>query len=183
MKILVLCTGNSARSQMAEGILKSLDNRLTVYSAGTMPAKKVNPFAIKCMQKLGIDINKQYPKHVDKYANEEFEFVITVCDNANENCPIFLGNHKNRVHFSFDDPATIQGGEVEKWRDFRLLEIKSQKDYPVFIIHKLYQNYHKTWMVFYEFRFGKEEPRFLGQISYIVDISGNGGRCITWILI
>ena len=91
-KILILCTGNSCRSQMAEGYLKSLDNNLEVFSAGTKPAERVNIIAIKVMQEIGIDISKGEPQNVEKYISQSFDYVITVCDNAKETCPVFMGN-------------------------------------------------------------------------------------------
>ena len=86
MKVLILCTGNSCRSQMAHGFLQSFDKNLTVFSAGTEPAKQVNPRAIQVMKEAGIDISKHNPTQVNKYINNEWDFVITVCGGANETC-------------------------------------------------------------------------------------------------
>ncbi|MGB9851305.1 MAG: arsenate reductase ArsC [Candidatus Kapaibacteriota bacterium] len=113
MKILVLCTGNSCRSQMAEGFLKAFDPTLEVYSAGTKPAQEINPLAVKVMEEVGIDISKQYPKDVEEFIEKEFDYVITVCDNAKETCPVFTGKVKNRLHIGFEDPAEAQGSENE----------------------------------------------------------------------
>ncbi|ROL58057.1 arsenate reductase ArsC [Bacteroidetes/Chlorobi group bacterium MS-B_bin-24] len=113
MKILVLCTGNSCRSQMAEGFLKSFDPRLEVFSAGTKPAERINPFAVRVMKEVGIDISEQFPKDVERFLNEEFDYVITVCDNAKETCPVFTGRVKNRLHIGFEDPAEAVGEEEE----------------------------------------------------------------------
>ena len=113
MKILILCTGNSCRSQMAEGFLKSLDGKLEVFSAGTKPADKVNSFAVKAMKEIGIDISDGTPEVVEKYVNQKFDFVITVCDNARESCPIFIGHVKAQLHIPFDDPADTTGSEEE----------------------------------------------------------------------
>ncbi len=113
MKILVLCTGNSCRSQMAEGFLKAFDPTLEVYSAGTKPAQVINPLAVKVMEEVGIDISKQYPKDVEEFIEKEFDYVITVCDNAKETCPVFTGKVKNRLHIGFEDPAEAQGSENE----------------------------------------------------------------------
>lgn len=128
MKILILCTGNSCRSQMAEGFLKHLDRSLEVYSAGTRPANEVNPNAVKVMQEIGIDLSMQFPKLVDKFINEEFDFVITVCDNAKETCPVFTGKVQNRLHIPFDDPADAIGSEEEVLAVYRRVrdEIKEQ---------------------------------------------------------
>ena len=87
MKILILCTGNSCRSQMAQAFLQSYDKNLKVFSAGTEPADKVNPFAIQVMNELGIDISNNKPNHVNQYLDEEWDYVITVCGGANETCP------------------------------------------------------------------------------------------------
>ncbi|MEJ5285889.1 MAG: Arsenate reductase thioredoxin-coupled, LMWP family [Candidatus Kapaibacterium sp.] len=119
MKILVLCTGNSCRSQMAEGFLKSFDSGLEVYSAGTNPAEKINPFAVKAMQELGIDISKQYPKDVAIFLDKQFDYVITVCDNAKETCPVFTGEVKHRLHIGFEDPAEAKGNEEEVMSVYR----------------------------------------------------------------
>ena len=98
---------------MAEGFLKSLDKNLGVYSAGTKPADKVNPYAVKAMQEIGIDISNGIPENVDKYINQSFDYVITVCDNAKETCPIFAGKVKKQLHIGFDDPADAIGTEEE----------------------------------------------------------------------
>jgi len=103
-KILILCTGNSCRSQMAEGFLKSLDPELEVHSAGVSPAEAVNPLAVMVMDEIGIDIRTQFPKTVDRYIGESFDYVITVCDSAKENCPVFYGKVKNYLHYSIPDP-------------------------------------------------------------------------------
>ena len=113
VKILVLCTGNSCRSQMAEGIISSLDSSFEVYSAGTRPEKNVNPFAIEVMKEIGIDISDGIPENVDKYISHSFDYVITVCDNAKESCPVFTGDVKHHMHIGFDDPADAVGTEDE----------------------------------------------------------------------
>lgn len=108
-KILILCTGNSCRSQMAHGFLQSFDQNLYVKSAGTQPAKQVNQTAAKVMKELGIDIYSHTPQLVDKYIGEEWDYVITVCDDANETCPAFLGKVKERLHIGFEDPSHKTG--------------------------------------------------------------------------
>jgi len=127
-KILILCTGNSCRSQMAEGFLKSFDSELEVYSAGTKPAERVNPKAIQVMQEMGIDISKNYPKDVEKFVNESFDYVITVCDNAKETCPVFTGKVGQQLHIGFEDPAEATGTEEEVLAVFRRVrdEIKEK---------------------------------------------------------
>ncbi|MCG6189241.1 arsenate reductase ArsC [Maribellus maritimus] len=111
MKVLILCTGNSCRSQMAHGFLQSFDNRLRVESAGTEASGKLNSAAVKVMSETGIDISHHTSDSVDKYINEEWDYVITVCGGANENCPTFLGKVKHRLHIGFDDPSHAVGTE------------------------------------------------------------------------
>ncbi|NPA45271.1 MAG: arsenate reductase ArsC [Chlorobi bacterium] len=119
MKILILCTGNSCRSQMAEGIIKSFDETYEVYSAGTNPSEEVSPYAVEVMKELGIDISNNYPKNSDKFINESFDYVITVCDNAKEVCPVFTGDVKQQLHIGFDDPAEATGTKEEILSEFR----------------------------------------------------------------
>ena len=109
MKILILCTGNSCRSQMAHGFLQSFDENLTVRSGGTEPAARINPKAVEVMAELGIDISHRTPHLVDEYLGEEWDYVITVCDHANETCPAFFGNVKHRLHLGFEDPSHATG--------------------------------------------------------------------------
>ena len=140
MKILILCTGNSCRSQMAHGFLQSFDNRLDVYSAGTKPAEKVNPMAVKVMGEMGIDLSTHSPKSVNLYTGQEWDYVITVCGGASESCPMFTGKVRNRLHIGFDDPSEAIGtqefinSEFHRVRDeikarfyeFYLNELRSQ---------------------------------------------------------
>ena len=113
---------------MAEGFLKSFDKNLEVYSAGTRPAENVNPFAVKAMKEIGIDISKGSPENVDKYISKSFDYVITVCDNAKETCPVFMGNVKQRLHIGFDDPADAVGTEDKVMSVYRRVrdEIRSE---------------------------------------------------------
>ena len=104
MKIIVICTGNTCRSQIAEGLLKNKYPQAEIYSAGTHPEIQVNPYAVKAMAEVGYDISKQYPKLVNDFIHEEFDYVLTVCNSAEETCPVFP-NAKNRVHNSFVDPS------------------------------------------------------------------------------
>ncbi|MGH9819916.1 MAG: arsenate reductase ArsC, partial [Pyrinomonadaceae bacterium] len=116
--VLILCTGNSARSQMAEGILRSTaDDKFEVASAGVKPSS-VRAEAIEAMREVGIDISTHRSKSVDQFLDREFDYVITVCDNANERCPIFPANAK-RLHWSFADPAAIVGTDEERLKAFR----------------------------------------------------------------
>ncbi len=109
MKILILCTGNSCRSQMAHGFMQSFDNRLKVASAGTEASGKLNRKAVEVMNEIGIDISKHTSDSVDLYRSEEWDYVITVCGGANENCPAFLGKVKHRLLIGFDDPSHATG--------------------------------------------------------------------------
>lgn len=109
MKILILCTGNSCRSQMAHGFLQSFNPHLTVCSAGTEASGKLNPGAVKAMAEVGIDISHHTSKQVDRYLNDEWDYVITVCGGANEACPAFTGKVKKRLHIGFDDPSDAIG--------------------------------------------------------------------------
>ena len=112
-RILVLCTGNSCRSQMAEGFLKSFDSELEVYSAGTNPSSQVHPKAVLVMGEVGIDISAAKPENIDPYLDQPFDYVITVCDKARETCPLFTGNVKEQLHIGFADPAEAIGTEEE----------------------------------------------------------------------
>ena len=133
MKVLILCTGNSCRSQMAHGFLQSFDKNIEVYSAGTEPAKQVNRKALKVMQEAGIDISHHAPKMVDQYLNDEWDYVITVCDSANESCPAFSGKVKNRLHIGFEDPSHATGTEEFIWSEFHRIRDEIKKSF-----YKLY---------------------------------------------
>ncbi len=109
MKVLILCTGNSCRSQMAHGFLQSFDKNLTVCSAGTEASGKLNQKAVEVMKEAGIDISHHTSDSVDMYLGEKWDYVITVCGGANENCPAFLGKVKHRLHIGFDDPSHVVG--------------------------------------------------------------------------
>jgi arsenate reductase len=98
---------------MAEGILRSFNMEFRVFSAGTHPEKEINKFAVAVMKEIGIDISLQYPKNVNEFVNESFDYVITVCDNAREICPVFTGNVKHRLHIGFEDPASAKGTDEE----------------------------------------------------------------------
>ncbi len=127
IRVLILCTGNSARSQMAEGLLRHEGaSRVEVWSAGTRPSH-VRPEAIEVMRELGINISGHRSKSVDEFAGREFDYVITVCDNARVNCPVFPGATR-RVHWSFDDPAAVEGDVETRLAVFRRVrdEIKER---------------------------------------------------------
>lgn len=118
MNVLILCTGNSCRSQMAHGFLQSFDPRLTVCSAGTEASGKLNAKAVKAMAEIGIDISGHTSDSVSKYLGETWDYVITVCGGANESCPAFTGNVKHRLHIGFDDPSHAVGTDQFIWSEF-----------------------------------------------------------------
>ncbi|OFX62278.1 MAG: protein tyrosine phosphatase [Bacteroidetes bacterium GWA2_30_7] len=127
-KILILCTGNSCRSQMAHGFLQSFDKNLIVRSAGTEATGKLNQKAVQVMKEIGIDISHHTSDSVDLYLNDEWDYVITVCGAANESCPVFIGKVKHRLHIGFDDPSHAVGTEEFIWSEFRRVrdEIKTK---------------------------------------------------------
>ena len=137
MKILILCTGNTCRSQMAEGFLKSLDPKLEVFSAGTEPGERIHPKAIQVMREKGIDLGNSAPKSVNKFISTPFDYVITVCDGARENCPVFLGQVKHRLHIGFDDPAIATGTEEEILSVFRRVRDEIFNDFKDFYLENL----------------------------------------------
>ncbi len=133
-KILILCTGNSCRSQMAHGWLRSFDTTLDVHSAGTEPAEKVNSKAIQVMKEVGIDISSHCPKSVIQYLNDEWDYIITVCGGANESCPVFTGKVKHRLHIGFDDPSHAVGTDDFIWSEFiRVRDEIKMKFYELYL--------------------------------------------------
>lgn len=118
-RILILCTGNSCRSQMAEAFLRSFDPGLEVFSAGTAPARAVHPNAIRVMEEAGLQLTGARPKNVDEFLGQPFDYVITVCDNAKETCPLFTGTVRSRLHMGFDDPGAATGADDEIFGEFR----------------------------------------------------------------
>ena len=141
MKILILCTGNSCRSQMAHGFLQSFDKNLTVRSAGTEASGKLNKKAVAVMMEAGIDISHHSSDSVDLYLNEEWDYVITVCGGANEACPAFLGNVKHRLHIGFDDPSHITGTDEFIWSEFRRVRDEINLAFREFYFSVLKDNY------------------------------------------
>ena len=131
-RILILCTGNSCRSQMAEGFLKSFDSELEVFSAGTIPADKVNPNSVIVMEEVGIDISSQIPQNVDEFIDRSFDYVITVCNNAKEVCPVFTGRVKHQLHIPFDDPADATGTEQEVLAVYRRIRDEIKEEFAQF---------------------------------------------------
>ena len=127
--ILILCTGNSCRSHMAEGILKSVaGDILNVQSAGSDPTGYVHPLAIKALGDIGIDISSNTSKHMNEFLKQDVETVITVCGNANQACPVYPGQ-VNRFHWPFDDPAKAEGSETEIWKTFLKIRDEIQKTF------------------------------------------------------
>lgn len=118
MKVLILCTGNSCRSQMAHGFLQSFDERIQVESGGTEASGKLNSKAVKAMSEIGIDISGHSSDSVQKFLNDKWDYVITVCGGANENCPAFFGEVKHRLHIGFDDPSHATGTDEFIWSEF-----------------------------------------------------------------
>jgi len=132
MKILVLCTGNSCRSQMAEGYLKSFNPDWEVVSAGTEPSGTVHPKAIQVMKEEGIDLSESRPKSVNEFLDDEFDYVITVCGGAKESCPMFTGKVKNRLHIGFDDPAEAEGTDEFILSEFVRIRDEIKRDFRKF---------------------------------------------------
>ena len=131
-RVLILCTGNSARSQMAEGLLRHIaGDHFEVASAGVAPTQ-VRPEAIAAMREIGVDISQHRSKSVDDFAGQEFAYVITVCDNANEQCPVFPGNTK-RIHWSFEDPAAAKGDEQSRLAVFRRVRDQVLRQLRLFV--------------------------------------------------
>ncbi len=137
MRILILCTGNSCRSQMAETFLQSFDEKLEVFSAGTKPEKEIHPLTIKVMNEIGFNLRKQKPENVNKYINKEFDFVITVCDDALALCPVFTGTVKNKIHIGFEDPAQVSGNYETILTKFREVRDKIKKAFLEFYLSEI----------------------------------------------
>jgi arsenate reductase len=135
MKILILCTGNSCRSQMAQGFMQSFNKDLAVCSGGTDPADKVNDKAVAVMKEVDIDISHNKPKPVEQFLSESWDFVITVCDEANEMCPVFTGKVKHRLHIGFKDPSKAEGSEEYILNEFRRIRDGIMENFS-----KLYYN-------------------------------------------
>jgi arsenate reductase (thioredoxin) len=137
MKILILCTGNSCRSQMAHGFLQSFNDKIKVYSAGTRPASKINEKTVAVMNEVGIDISNHKPEPVEKYINDAWDYVITVCDDANETCPVFPGKVKHRLHIGFEDPSRAIGSDEFIWSEFRRIRDEIRKKFNDLYIKQL----------------------------------------------
>ena len=138
-RVLFICTHNSARSQIAEGVMNQIYGEIfEAFSAGTEPSS-VNPFAIDVMGEIGIDISRHRSKSVEEFLEQDFDYVITVCDQANEACPFFPGG-KERIHKGFVDPAEVQGSDLEKRAAFR----KARDEIMVWIEKNFLPSAHET---------------------------------------
>lgn len=131
-RILILCTGNSCRSQMAKGFMKSFNDNLVVHSAGTNPSGEIHPNAVQVMNEIGIDISQGHPKNVSQFLQQAFDYVITVCGSAKETCPVFIGQVKRKLHIGFDDPAEANGKEAEVLFEFRRIRDEINRDFKEF---------------------------------------------------
>ena len=141
-KVLILCTGNSCRSQMAHGFLQSFDKDLIVCSAGTEASGKLNQKAVVAMQEIGIDISHHTSDAVQQYLGEEWDYVITVCGGANESCPAFLGKVKHRIHIGFDDPSHAIGSDEFIWSEFIRVRDEIKEDFYAFYTKEIKPNNH-----------------------------------------
>lgn len=137
MRILILCTGNSCRSQMAHGFLQSFDKRLQVESAGTEASGKLNSTAVQVMQEVGIDISEHTSDEVSKYLDQKWNYVITVCGGANENCPAFLGEVEHRLHIGFDDPSHAEGTPEFILSEFYRVRDEIKKEFYKFYLEEI----------------------------------------------
>jgi len=137
IRILILCTGNSCRSQMVHGFLQSFDTKIEVHSAGTFPAATINSTAVKVIAEAGIDISNHYPKNADIYINDDWDYVITVCDEANETCPLFTGKVKKRFHMGFEDPSKTEGTEEYVLNNYRKVRDQIKNKFYDFYISNI----------------------------------------------
>jgi len=135
-RVLILCTGNSARSQMAEGLLRDLGrDRIEVFSAGVAPTH-VRPEAIEAMREIGIDISGHRSKSIDEFTGQAFDYVVTVCDNANQECPVFPGKTE-RIHWSIEDPAAVEGDEEARLAAFKRVRDELNERFRSFVLMTL----------------------------------------------
>ncbi len=137
MNVLILCTGNSCRSQMAHGFLQSFDNNLKVRSAGTEASGQLNHKAVAVMKEIGIDISHHTSDSVELYLNREWDYVITVCNDANEKCPYFIGKVKHRLHLGFDDPSHAIGDDEFVMSEFRRVRDEIKETFFKFYNEKI----------------------------------------------
>lgn len=140
MKVLILCTGNSCRSQMAHGFLQSFDSKIIVCSAGTEASGKLNQKAVAVMKEIGIDISHHTSDSVEMYLDQEWDYVITVCGGANESCPAFPGKVKHRLHIGFDDPSHAVGSYEFIWSEFIRVRDEIREAFWRFYVENLKTN-------------------------------------------
>lgn len=140
MRILILCTGNSCRSQMAHGFLQSFDPSLDVHSAGTKASGRLNSLAVEVMKEAGVDISGHTSDSVDKYLGQSWDYVITVCGGANENCPVFTGSVKHRLHIGFDDPSEAVGAAEYIRAEFLRVRNEIKEQFYQLYINKIAGN-------------------------------------------
>ena len=157
MRILILCTGNSCRSQMAHGFLQSFSSNIEVHSAGTRPAAQVNPLAVETMLEAGIDISSHTPKDVSIYLQQEWDYVITVCGGANESCPAFTGKVKHRLHMGFEDPSEATGTPEFIKSEFHRIRNQIRTGFRLFF----HTNIEKLTVLY----FGSFNPFHIGHAS------------------
>ena len=157
MRILILCSGNSCRSQMAHGFLQSFSSNIEVHSAGTRPAAQVNPLAVETMLEAGIDISSHTPKDVSIYLQQEWDYVITVCGGANESCPAFTGKVKHRLHMGFEDPSEATGTPEFIKSEFRRIRNQIRTGFRLFF----HTNIEKLTVLY----FGSFNPFHIGHAS------------------
>ena len=157
MRILILCTGNSCRSQMAHGFLQSFSSNIEVHSAGTRPAAQVNPQAVETMMEAGIDISSHTPKDVSIYLQQDWDYVITVCGGANESCPAFTGKVKHRLHIGFEDPSEATGTPEFIKSEFRRIRNQIRTSFRLFY----HTNIEKLTVLY----FGSFNPFHIGHAS------------------
>ena len=140
MRILILCTGNSCRSQMAHGFLQSFDPSLDVHSAGTKASGRLNSLAVEVMKEAGVDISGHTSDRVAKYLGQSWNYVITVCGGANENCPVFMGSVKHRLHIGFDDPSEAVGAAEYIRAEFLRVRNEIKEQFYQLYINKIAGN-------------------------------------------
>ena len=149
IKILILCTGNSCRSQMAHGFLQSFNKDLIVCSAGTKATGKLNEGAVQTMSEAGIDISGHTSDSVEKYINDEWDYVITVCSGANDTCPVFTGKVKRRLHFGFDDPSHAKGTPEFITSEFRRVRNEIYRRFRSFYLFELVEEPSHSYSINY----------------------------------
>lgn len=137
MKVLILCTGNSCRSQMAHGFLQSFDDEIEVFSGGTEASGKLSNRAVKVMKEVGIDISRHTSDPVEKYLEKEWDYVITVCGGANEKCPAFIGKVKHRLHIGFDDPSHAVGTDEFIWSEFLRVRDEIKREFENLFLEEI----------------------------------------------